>query len=325
MFVSFEQRYKILQLRGARAVAAALVALIAGTWFWACAVLPDRENFTLYFASNVHGLSVGAPVQIDGQTVGQVDEIRIVSVPATNVRHRYYAAVTISINADAIYDDRRVFLRTDPQKRLQELIRLGLCGQLRMPSLLANGLCVSLYFAPGQPVNYINPPDAIYPEIPTNYKSTSDLVDQVNAFIETKNLYELAEKIRTIRAKVLAISSVTENIDARNANRKILDFLEKANRALAETEFRTKLAEINLELSAFCETLERQGDIPEEQAKKIRENLKKLSNILREIRIYAQEIRGNLSDESALPGLRQLRELRERCAPLIDIGKTVFF
>lgn len=325
MFVSFEQRYKILQLRGARAVAAALVALIAGTWFWACAVLPDRENFTLYFASNVHGLSVGAPVQIDGQTVGQVDEIRIVSVPATDVRHRYYAAVTISINADAIYDDRRVFLRTDPQKRLQELIRLGLCGQLRMPSLLANGLCVSLYFAPGQPVNYINPPDAIHPEIPTNYKSTSDLVDQVNAFIETKNLYELAEKIRTIRAKVLAISSVTENIDARNANRKILDFLEKANRALAETEFRTKLAEINLELSAFCETLERQGDIPEEQAKKIRENLKKLSNILREIRTYAQEIRENLSDESALSGLRQLRELRERCAPLIDIGKTVFF
>ena len=194
-----------------------------------------------------------------------------------------------------------------------------------MPSLLANGLCVSLYFAPGQPVNYINPPDAIYPEIPTNYKSTSDLVDQVNAFIETKNLYELAEKIRTIRAKVLAISSVTENIDARNANRKILDFLEKANRALAETEFRTKLAEINLELSAFCETLERQGNIPEEQAKKIRENLKKLSNILREIRTYAQEIRENLSDESALPGLRQLRELRERCAPLIDIGKTVFF
>ncbi|MBQ6704677.1 MAG: MCE family protein [Opitutales bacterium] len=325
MFVSFEQRYKILQLRGARAVAAALVALIAGTCFWACAVLPDRENFTLYFASNVHGLSVGAPVQIDGQTVGQVDEIRIVSVPATDVRHRYYAAVTISINADAIYDDRRVFLRTDPQKRLQELIRLGLCGQLRMPSLLANGLCVSLYFAPGQPVNYINPPDAIYPEIPTNYKSTSDLVDQVNAFIETKNLYELAEKIRTIRAKVLAISSVTENIDPRNSNRKILDFLEKANRALAETEFRTKLAEINLELSAFCETLERQGDIPEEQAKKIRENLKKLSNILREIRTYAQEIRENLSDESALPGLRQLRELRERCAPLIDIGKTVFF
>lgn len=325
MFVSFEQRYKILQLRGARAVAAALIALLAGTWFWTCAVLPDRENFTLYFASTVHGLSVGAPVQIDGQTVGQVDEIRIVSVPANDVRHRYYAAVTISINADALDDNRRVFLKTDSQKRLQELIRLGLRGQLRMPSLLANGLCVRLYFAPGQPVNYINPPDARYPEIPTNYKSTSDLVDQVNAFIETKNLYELAEKIRSVRAKVLAISSVTENIDARGANRKILDFLEEANRALTETEFRTTIAKINLELSAFCETLERQNNVSEKQAEDLRKNLKKLSTILREIRTHAQEIREHLSDKSTLPGLRQLRELRERCTPLIDIGKSVFF
>ncbi len=324
MFVSFEQHYKTLKLRGVCAVAAALIALLAGTWFWVCDVLPNRENFTLYFASTVHGLSVGAPVQIDGQTVGQVDKICIVSVPANDVRHRYYAAVTISINADAL-DNRRGFLKTDSQERLQELIRLGLRGQLRMPSLLANGLCVSLYFAPGQPVNYINPPDARYPEIPTNYKSTSDLVDQANAVIETKNLYELAEKIRSLRTKVLAISSVTGNIDARSANRKILDFLKEANRALAETEFRTTLAKFNLELSAFCETLERQNDISEKQTEDLRKNLKKLSTILREIRTHAREIREHLSDESALPGLRQLRELRERCTPLIDIGKSVFF
>ncbi|MBP3302684.1 MAG: MCE family protein [Opitutales bacterium] len=325
MFVSFEQRYKILQLRGARAAAAALVTLLAGTWFWACIVLPDRENFTLYFASAVHGLSVGAPVQIDGQTVGQVDEIRIVSVPANDVRHRYYAAVTISIDTDALDAPRGVLLKTDSQERLQELIRLGLRGQLRMPSLLANGLCVSLYFAPGQPVNYINPPDARYPEIPTNYKSTSDLVDQVNAFIETKNLYALAEEIRAVRTKEMAISAVTENIDARNANRKIIDFLEETNRALAETEFRTTLAKINLELSAFCEILEQQKNVSEVQTEELRKNLKKLSNILLEIRTHAREIRKHLSDESALPGLRQLRELRERCAPLIDIGKFVFF
>ncbi|MBQ8723900.1 MAG: hypothetical protein IJY80_06415, partial [Opitutales bacterium] len=60
-------------------------------------------------------------------------------------------------------------------------------------------------------------------------------------------------------------------------------------------------------------------------AEDLRKNLKKLSSILREIRAHAREIREHLSEESALPGLRQLRELRELCAPLIDIGKSVFF
>lgn len=324
MFISFEQHYRTLRIRGARVIAAAIFTLFAVAWFWTVAVLPDRERFTLYFSSNIHGISVGAPVQMDGQTVGEVDEIRIVSVPANDIRHKYYAAVTISLDT-ALFEKSRRGTSSKAQEHLSELIRRGLCGQLRMPSLLANGLCVSLYFAPGQPVNYINPPNASYPEIPTNYKSTSELVDRINAFIETENLYALAEKIRMIRAKILTVSTATENFNGSETNRKLVDLLEKANRALDAHEFRYRLAEINSELSSLCDCIENKKSVPAEEYENLRRNVKSLSAVLHEIRSHAQTIRESLSDEAFLPEILKLQDIREYCAPITEFGKAVFF
>lgn len=323
MGASFKQRYRILRLRGARIVATTLVVMLAGMWLWFAAVLPERESFTLYFTSNVHGLSVGAPVQMNGQNVGTVDSIRIVTVPAADIRRKYYAAVTISLKTNAFGLSR---YQTDSlQDRLPDLIKIGLRGQLRMPSLLANGLCVSLYFAPGQPVNYINPPDAKYPEIPTNFKSTSDLVDQVNTFIETKNLYTVAEKIRTLRTKILEISESTEHFDARALNRKILDRLDFAEHTISPKEFHSALVQTNTTLISLCEALERNGNTTTEQMQTVCEELKKLSQTLRRIRVHTRAIRAGLSDDSILPGVQRLQEIRDRCAPFVDLGKIIFF
>ena len=323
MTASFRQRYKILRLRGARIVAATLVVLLAGTWLWFAAVLPERESFTLYFTSNIHGLSVGAPVQMNGQNVGEVDSIRIVTVPATDIRRKYYAAVTISLKSNAFGISR--YQDDSLQDRLPDLIKIGLRGQLRMPSLLANGLCVSLYFAPGQPVNYINPPNAKYPEIPTNFKSTSDLVDQINTFIETKNLYAVSEKIRMLRTKILEISESTERFDARALNRKILDRLDFAEHTISPKEFHSTLVQTNATLISACEILERHGNTTTEQIRTVCEDLEKLSQTLRRIREHAQAIRAGLSDDSILPELQHLQEIRERCAPFVDLGKIIFF
>ena len=318
----FQDNYRKVRHRGARVVALGLTLLIAGIWAWFAFIVPAREHFTLYFSSNIHGLSVGAPVQFFGQTIGQVSEIRVVHVPAQDIRKSYYAAVTISVNPAVFknYGKESVPVKN----KLPALIRQGFRGQLRMPSLLANGLCVSLYFAPGQPVNLLNPPHASYPEIPTNFKSTSELVDQTNHFIETKNLYDLAEKIRSVRAKIDAFAAATEFFDAETLNRRILENLNDANTFLETANIRKKLCEINETLPALCEVLEQKIPINAEETENLRQKLYALNLSLAEIRRTASRLRETLSEEPNRRRTEFLEQLRDRCAPLIDLGKILF-
>ena len=318
----FQNRYLKIRRRGIRLAALSLVLIFSGIWAWFAFIVPAQDHFTLYFSSNVHGLSVGAPVRFFGQTVGQVSEIRIIHVPANDIRKSYYAAVTISVEPSVFknYGSEAEPLRD----KLHALIRQGLCGQLRMPSLLANGLCVSLYFAPGQTVNVLNPPGAEYPEIPTNFRSTSELVDNTNHFIETKNLYDLAEKIRAFRARTDKLSAAAENIDAGALNRRVLEALCSANTLLEASDFRQKLRELNEILPPLCDSLEQKTALGEKETQALRERLQNLNLSLAEIRRAATTLKESLSEEPNRHRIEFLQQIRKLSEPLIDIGKNLF-
>lgn len=323
MFDLLKIRYRTLRRRGICLFAGIVAFAFAGMWTWFFAVAPGQEHFVLYFSSTVHGLSVGAPVQMNGQDIGRVSDIRIVHVPAEDIRKSYYAAVTISVSNN-IFKTNNSPLISATNEKLPALIRLGLRGQLRMPSLLATGLCVSLYFDPGQPVNYINPPGAAFPEIPTNYKSVSDLVDQTNTFIETKNLYALAEKIRDVRAKINAIAATAQLVNAAELNSKLLTVLEQAGNALNPILFTRDAAEVNSALSDFCRCLETADRVTAEQTEDLRKKIQNITRRLREIRNAAQTIRSDFSDDSGQSPAQLLRELQNQCSPLINFGKKLF-
>lgn len=323
MLTLLQRHFRKLRRRGIAVSAITAAAAFALTLFWLTSVVPNRERFTLYFSSNVHGLSAGAPVVMSGQTIGQVDDIRVCAVPAGNAR-KYYAAVTITLDGHRLRE--RGLLQEEETLRdaLPSLIGAGLRGKLLMPSLLANGLCVSLYFSPGEPASRAAPPNADFPEIPTNYTSSSEFVDRANAFIETRNLYEAARKIRDLAAVADAFEAAAQTFDGEKTNAEILRALERANAALSPDAARRELESLNDALAAICDGLESDARIPAEQAQRAAASLKKMTEMLRELRGSARAIQEQISPENLEIRRRMLREMQNQYAPLIDAAKGLF-
>lgn len=325
MNISLLRHYKTLHRRGVifSAVFAAGVAVIS--WIWLFAVSPQRERFTLYFSSNIHGLSVGAPVKMHGRDIGTVCGIGIISVPERSVHDRYYAAVTVELETDTLANYGRLRRGQTFGEALPLLLDIGLRGRLQMPSLLANGLCVNLYFDPGKPAHSVNPPKRKYAEIPTNYMSSSEFVDQANAFIETRNLYGISEKIRGLRTLISDFAAAAEALDCAELNAGVIRFLENANARLDAADAQRKAAELNARLAELCERLETEEPLERERVEALVGTLKSFSEILREIGGNAQAIRMQFSPENLGKQQRALEEFREKFAPLIRFGRELFF
>lgn len=319
-----QQRFRKSRRRGILVSALVVAALVALTWFWLAAVVPYREHFTLYFSSGAHGLSVGAPVMMNGRTIGQVSEIALARKEDAGTRE-FFAAVTITVDTKKLIEYGRV--REDRKFRdaLPQLTELGLRGQLRLPSMLASGLCVNLLFEPDKPSRLAAIPGAKYPEIPTNYKSTSDFVDQANAFIETKNLYALAEKIRALGETAGRFRAAADSVDCGRLNTEALFLLERADAALSPSKVHETLASLNAELVACRRELERGNALTPERAESLKNALKNLSENLREMKSGLKGVRENLSPEGLEARRALIRELRERCVPLIDFAKDALF
>lgn len=273
-----------------------MLILLTAIWIRLSAIADAFEHFTLYFETNIHGLSVGAPVRMNGQNIGQVSSIEIVSVPRTpSVTH--YAAVTIRLKSGKL----RKLINLPPDEDFEEclpgLLEAGLRGQLRMPSLLANGLCLDLYFARGQPASTANVPDALYPEIPTNYKSTSDLVDQANTFIETKKLREIADKIRTLKTILSALNETIDDIDCDALNEQILTALSLGNDTLSQAAVMQHISALNRELSTFCDALAQKRTLSQEELSRFRDALKNAGNALKSISESAETLQALLDSD----------------------------
>lgn len=324
MTVPALQRFRKYRRRGIVVSALVAAVLVASAWFWLVAVVPYREHFTLYFPSGVHGLSVGAPVTMNGRTIGQVSKIGVAETHDTGT-HKFLAAVTITVETKKLIEYGRLRRGETFSEALPRQTELGLRGQLRMPSLLASGLCVDLFFEPNEPALSFSPTNARYPEIPTNYKSTSDLVDQANAFIETRNLYAFAGKIRSLEETVEKFHAASENFDCARANAKILNLLEKADASLAPQKVHEELAALNKNIRECRLEIERGNALSPEREERLRSSLRALSENLREMRESAKALREELEPENVEARRRFFRELRDRCAPLIDFSKSMLF
>lgn len=323
MLSLLQRHFRKLRRRGIAVSAIAATAAFALTLFWLTSVVPNRERFTLYFSSNVHGLSAGAPVVMNGQTIGQVDDIRVCAVPVQNAR-KYYAAVTITLDGSRLRERGLLQEKETLRDALPSLIGAGLRGELLMPSLLANGLCVSLYFSPDEPASRAAPPNADFPEIPTNYTSSSEFVDRANAFIETRNLYEATQKIRKLAAVADAFEAAAQTFDGKKTNAEILRALERANAALSPEAARREIESLNDALAAICDGIESEARIPAEQAQRAAASLKKMTEMLRELRGSARAIQEQISPENLEIRRRMLREMQNQYAPLIDAAKGLF-
>ncbi len=184
---------------------------------------PDSivENYRLVFRESVRGLSVGAPVDLRGVTMGEVSRITAELDPATK-------KVSMAVNI-RFYPGRLKTRSKTPSAKpplssrpmLEEMVKQGFRAQLRSGSLLTGQLYVALDFFPDAAPAKINW-SGYLPELPT----TSGMMEQLQSAllriiqkIEKLPLNELAgdarKTVQTLDQTLKSADSLLKDMDSK--------------------------------------------------------------------------------------------------------------
>ena len=156
-------------------LAASIVIFGSGKFF------KKTDRYVLHFDGSIKGLSVGAPVLVQGVQIGSVTGIMLRTSRETLSMD---IPVFIDIEPDRFQVVDKQVVERDPKKTLPLLVDKGLRAVLTMQSLITGQLMIELDYYPGTPVN-LKETDSGYLEIPT-IKSTSERLYQTLQEVDFK-------------------------------------------------------------------------------------------------------------------------------------------
>ncbi len=147
----------------------------------------DNANYTrkspylVYFQGSVHGLEVGAPVELRGIKIGEVVDVHMELNPKDLSLH---VPVTIELEEQRIQvADSKEPTSVESQKILEAMVKRGLRAQLRSASLITGQLMVALDFFPDAPAESIVR-KGIYPEIPSVPSDMQSIMRSVTTLLD---------------------------------------------------------------------------------------------------------------------------------------------
>ena len=200
---------------GAVALAALGVIIFGSGRFFA-----ERHNYVLFFPGSVKGLTVGAPVTLEGVTIGTVTDVKVVFDRETL---KFYTPVYVEVFPDRIKDIgefsvRQQELETDEVMKL--LIERGMRGQLELQSLLTGKLQVAVSMHPGSEIHYAGIQKDV-PEIPT----LPTTIQQLAKAFENLDIQGMPEDLRKTLAAVEQVATSPELAEATTSlNQTLKDF-----------------------------------------------------------------------------------------------------
>jgi len=231
-------------------VVAALALAVAGLIALGGMQLFKKElPFVMFFAGDLGGLDVGAPVEIRGVRIGAVSKIRLF---ANSTK------IGVYINIDAGLLPQGGAIRQNAEA-VQDLIKQGLRAQLHTQSLLTGQLLVYLDMFPGTPAVRVAL-DPEVPEIPTVPTTLARMQAALEAFLNQLEQVKLDQLVTdvslTLRgAKDLIASPELKAvvISANQALRQADVALQEANRLLKRVDAKLETLSSNAD-GALTET-----------------------------------------------------------------------
>ncbi|MDD2501428.1 MAG: MlaD family protein [Geobacter sp.] len=212
---------------------------------------PDSivENYLLVFKESVRGLSVGAPVDLRGITVGEVTKIKAELDPASKnvtmvVQIRFYPE-RLKPRSQASSEQKSI---ADSHKLLDAMVKKGFRAQLKSGSLLTGQLYVALDFFPEAAparINWSRNP-ALLPTIGGNMAQFQTSLMKIVQKLEKMPLEELTsdarKTVQSLDATLKSADKLLKNIDTtvvpetRLMMEDVRKTLDGANKALAEVK-----------------------------------------------------------------------------------------
>jgi len=198
-----------------------------------------RLSYVLQFAGSVRGLTIDAPVELEGIRIGRVSDIRLSTVGDDGTVRM---PVTIEIEPDRLgvptntpNDD----LQKVTDKMLETMISRGLRAQLKSGSLLTGQRLVSLDFIPDtQQAALIH--HGVADELPTIESSDLDsLTRSANQLLAKLTALPLSEVVEELRGTVQSANRLVSSPEMTRS-------LRSLDRALANTDRLTRDADAQL-------------------------------------------------------------------------------
>ena len=129
------------------------------------------HEFVIYFAGDINGLRVGAPVKFKGVEIGQVKRIKLRLEQQVNFQNGQLRAdvripVIIELDEDKIVSHGGTSIDLDDPHTVPNLIREGMRAQLGSDSFVTGLMYVALDIQPNTPIQMVAPPGSPLQEIP---------------------------------------------------------------------------------------------------------------------------------------------------------------
>jgi len=217
------------------------------------------ESYTMVFKESVRGLSVGAPVDLRGVTVGEVTKIDV----ALNAQNSEVSIpVEVQIYPERLRaqsrDKKRGVQPLDSQGLLDSLVAHGFRAEIKSGSLVTGQLYVSLDFFPKAPAARIDW-NAAPPRFPTVPGSMGELQKQLMHIVQKFEKMPIEELGGDARKSVQSLDAALKSADKllRNLDQSVLP---EARSALAEAkkslgDVRSTLADVRTTLGDARTTL----------------------------------------------------------------------
>lgn len=210
------------KLIGAFVVGAVALAVIGLAIFGGGKFFAEKHEYVLFFPGSLNGLTVGAPVTLEGVTVGTVTDVKVIFDRETI---KFFTPVYVQVLPDKVKDvgafvEGQDISEMDAKATMKILVESGLRAKLDLQSLLTGKLQVALSMFPGSEVHYVGIDKGV-PEIPT----LPSTIQQITKALEKLDLEGLAKDIREAVAgakKLLTSPELAEAVT--NLNKTLIDF-----------------------------------------------------------------------------------------------------
>ena len=249
---------------------------------------PDRFSFdyTLLFSSSVRGLSIGAPVDFRGLSIGEVTDIQLASqaspdnpVPQIAVTMRVYPRrlPTLGARPGAANE-----APPDQVVTLNPMVQRGFRAQLRNGNLLTGQLYVALDFFPRAPearIDWAKSP-AVFPTLPGSLEGLQDTLTSIADKLDRLPLEDLAKDLRQTLASVNQLVRRADGLVQQVGT----DVTPQAVSVLAQA--RKTLDALNSSLQNLDQNLDAKGPLQSQALKTMTD----LSTAARSLRVLADTL-----------------------------------
>ncbi|MGD8931474.1 MAG: MlaD family protein [Chromatiales bacterium] len=185
----------------------------------------DRStNFILYFDGDVKGLQIGAPVNLQGVKVGQVEQM---SISYHKQSQSFEIPVIVKIDQTKLGFDQKQE-GASGRRLLDNMIDQGLRARLNLQSLLTGKMEMELGFYPQTPVRLLKRSDE-YPEIPTIPSS----MEKLTSALEDLPLQRIINRITQILDRV---EQILNSEDLPNLTNNLASTMQRLDQITAHLE-----------------------------------------------------------------------------------------